>query len=220
MVVVEEGIGWPNAARRRSPRDNRATFVVTVDALLCVAAIPYLSDLAKAVTEWRRVAQPSADLVFTTPAANGIATLRLIRQAAADHGLALPDHASLGTPDQIADTLDNLGLLLRQVEERTVPDPLETDPRTAYNHWLEYGFADQLRNVTRPPADAVYNSYQSAYRELQPPAPANTSPCSRGALSHANRDTRTRSRTTLQPISMRTSNPLAPTQSSSSAATL
>jgi ubiquinone/menaquinone biosynthesis C-methylase UbiE len=41
----------------------------TFDALLCVAAIPYLPDLAKAVTEWRRVARPGADLVFTTPAA-------------------------------------------------------------------------------------------------------------------------------------------------------
>jgi hypothetical protein len=37
------------------------------DALLCVAAIPYLPDLAKAVTEWRRVSQADADLVFTTP---------------------------------------------------------------------------------------------------------------------------------------------------------
>ena len=39
----------------------------TFDALLCIAAIPYLPDLAKALTEWRRVARPGADLVFTTP---------------------------------------------------------------------------------------------------------------------------------------------------------
>jgi hypothetical protein len=91
----------------------------------------------------------------------------LIRQAAANHGLALPDHASLGTTDQIVDTLGNLGLLLRQVEERTFPDSLEADPRAAYDHWLEYGFADQLRNAPRATADSVYDSYQSAYRELQ-----------------------------------------------------
>jgi hypothetical protein len=109
----------------------------------------------------------SADLVLTTPAADGIVTLRLIRQAAADHGLALSDHSSLGTPDQIADTLDNLGLLLRQVEEHTFPDPLDADPRTGHDHWLEYGFADQLRNAPPATADAVYDSYQSAYRELQ-----------------------------------------------------
>jgi hypothetical protein len=79
--------------------------------------------------------------------------------------------------DQIADTLDNLELLLRQVEERTFPDPLDTDPRTAYDHWLEYGFLDQLRNAPPATADAVYDSYQSAYREQQSAAPPNTSPC-------------------------------------------
>jgi SAM-dependent methyltransferase len=138
------------------------------DALLCIAAIPYLPDVAQAVTEWRRVAQPGADLVFTTPAADGIATLRLIRQAAADHGLVLPDpHASLGSTDQIAKTLDSLGLLLRHVEGRTYPDALDTDPRTAYDRVLEYGFADQLRNAPPATFDAVYDSFQSAYRERQ-----------------------------------------------------
>jgi SAM-dependent methyltransferase len=169
----------------------------TFDALLCVAAIPYLPDLAKAVTEWRRVAQPGADLVFTTPAVNGIATLGLIRQAAADHGLAIPDHASLGTTDQIADTLDNLGLLLRQVEERTFPDPLDADPRTAYDHWVEYGFADQLRNAPRQLPTLCMTATSPLIMSCKSPAPANTSPCSRGALSHANRDTRIWSRIPL-----------------------
>jgi hypothetical protein len=56
-------------------------------------------------------------------------------------------HASLGTTDQIVDTLDNLGLLLRQVEERTFPDPLDADPRSAYHRVLEYSFVDQLRTA-------------------------------------------------------------------------
>ena len=113
------------------------------------------------------MASGCADLVFVTPAANGIAALRLIRQAAADHGLAVPDYASLGTCDQIADALDYLGLLLCQVEEHTFPDSLDAYPRTAYEHWLEYGFLDQLRDTPPATADAVYDSYQSAYRELQ-----------------------------------------------------
>jgi hypothetical protein len=92
----------------------------------------------------------------------------LIRQAAADHGLAQPDpRARLGTTDHIADTLENLGLLLRQVEERTFPDLLDADPRTAYDRVLGYGFADQLRDAPPATADAVYDSFQSAYRELQ-----------------------------------------------------
>jgi SAM-dependent methyltransferase len=139
----------------------------TFDALLCVAAIPYLPDLATAVTEWRRVAQPGADLVVTTPAADGIATLSLILQAAADYGLALPDQTSLGTTDQIRDTLDNLGLLLRQVQERTFPDPLDADPRSAYDHWVESGFVDLLHNAPSATANAVYDTYKSAYRDQQ-----------------------------------------------------
>jgi hypothetical protein len=60
-----------------------------------------------------------------------------------------------------------LGLLLCQVEEHTFPDSLDADPRTAYDHWLEHGFLDQLRDAPPATADAVYDSYQSAYRELQ-----------------------------------------------------
>lgn len=80
----------------------------------------------------------------------------------------LPDpHARLGSADQIAETLDRLGLLLRQVEERTYPDTLDADPGTAYDRVLEYGFADQLRNAPAATSDAAYDSFQSAYRELQ-----------------------------------------------------
>jgi hypothetical protein len=73
------------------------------------------------VIEWRRVAWPDADLVFTTPAGNGIGALRLIRQAASDHGLALPDHAGLGTIDQIAGTPEKFGLCYARSKKRTFP---------------------------------------------------------------------------------------------------
>jgi hypothetical protein len=39
--------------------------------------------------------------------------------------------------------------------------------RITHDHWLEYGFLDQLRSAPPATADAVYDSYQSAYRELQ-----------------------------------------------------
>jgi hypothetical protein len=119
------------------------------------------------VAEWRRVARPGAELVFTTPAADGIETLRLIRQAAADHGLALPDpHASLGTSDQIADTRQ-LGTGATRGRRAPYLDLLDADPRTAYDRVLEYGFADQLRDVPPATADAIYDSYESAYCEQQ-----------------------------------------------------
>lgn len=104
---------------------------------------------------------PARTSSLRPPPPTAIATRRLIRQAAADHGLVLPDpHASLGTADQIADTLDNLGLLLCQVDERRFSDLLDADPRTAYDHWLEYGFIDQLRNAPPATADAIYDGFQ------------------------------------------------------------
>jgi len=60
-----------------------------------------------------------------------------------------------------------LGLLLRQVRESTYLDTLDADPRTAYDRVLEYGFADKLRNAPAATGDAVYDRFQSAYRELQ-----------------------------------------------------
>ena len=77
------------------------------DAVSCVAAIPYFPDRAAAVHEWRRVAQPGAVLVFTTPAADGIPALRLIREAAAQHQLELLDpYVDLSTVDPNARTAE------------------------------------------------------------------------------------------------------------------
>ncbi len=54
-------------ASNGAPANGATARPAAFDALLCIAAIPYLPDVAQAVTEWRRVAQPGADLVFTTP---------------------------------------------------------------------------------------------------------------------------------------------------------
>jgi ubiquinone/menaquinone biosynthesis C-methylase UbiE len=40
------------------------------DAILCVAAVPYLQDLPQAVAEWRRVSRPGAVAVSNTPSRN------------------------------------------------------------------------------------------------------------------------------------------------------
>ena len=112
--------------------------------------------------------QPGADLVITTPAADGIATLpRLIREAAADQSSSYQTHASLGSTNQIAETLDSLGLLLRQVEEHTYPDTLDADPRTAST--ASSNTASPISSVTpqRQPATLCTTASKSAYRELQ-----------------------------------------------------
>lgn len=138
------------------------------DAVICVAAIPYLRDLAAAVHEWRRVARPHAVLVFTTPAADGIPALRLIREAAAQHELELPDpHADLGTIDRIAQTVEDLRLRVDRIERHSYPDQLETDPKTAYEYVLNYGFADQLRTAPHTQQAHVFTTYQQAYSKAR-----------------------------------------------------
>lgn len=44
--------------------------------------------------------------------------------------------------------------------KRRFPDLLDAHPRTAYDHWLEYGFIDQLRNAPPATADAIYDGFQ------------------------------------------------------------
>lgn len=134
------------------------------DAVLCVAAIPYLPDLTLAVTEWTRVAHPTAALVATTPAADGITALRLIRHAAAHHGLDLLDpHAGLGTPDHITRRMTSLGLTIESIAAHAYPEQLPDDPRAAFDHTLDYGFAEPLRTAPDDERARIYDTYATAY---------------------------------------------------------
>ena len=137
----------------------------TFDAVLCVAGVPYLPDFTRAVTEWIRVARPAADLLITTPAADGITTLRLIRHAAARHGLDLPDpHADLGTADSITRRLAGLGLTASDTVLDGYPEQLPDDPRPAFDHTLDYGFAEALRIAPRHQRTRIYDTYAAAYQ--------------------------------------------------------
>ncbi len=134
------------------------------DAVLCVAAVPYLLDLRRAVDEWRRVARPGAALVFTSPAADGVTTLRLIRASAATYGLELPDpHADLGTVDRIATRTDHLGVVLEDAERHTLPERLGHDAQGAYDAVLNYGFAEPLRTASPTLQRDVFARFSEAY---------------------------------------------------------
>ena len=132
--------------------------------LLCVAATPYLPDLDHAVAEWRRVTRRGGALVFTTPAEDGITVFRLLRHAAAEHGvqLASPD-AGLDSPQHITTRAHALALAVETVQRQTFPEPLDADPRAAFDHILGYGFADPLRTTTDRVGRDVYRSYRDAY---------------------------------------------------------
>ena len=140
----------------------------TFDRVLCVAAVPYLTDVARAVAEWRRVGRPGAVLVFTAPGADGIMAHRLVREAAVTQGLDLPNpHAGLGTTDRIAEAVGSWGLTLDQAVELGYPDPLDTDPRTAFDQVVRYGFADRVRELSPARAEAVVDEFVARYERHQ-----------------------------------------------------
>jgi ubiquinone/menaquinone biosynthesis C-methylase UbiE len=174
VVGVDVSRRMLEVAREKSPPDRcwyvradtqRLPFRPAVfDALLCVAAIPYLGDLDAALTEWRRVGRSDAILVFTTPAADGMVVHRLLRQAAETHGLALPNpHAAYGSPDRLRDVVEGLGLTLVGVERDAVPDSLVDEPRKAFDRVLDYGFAEPVRTASDDLREAVFDTYADLY---------------------------------------------------------
>jgi SAM-dependent methyltransferase len=134
------------------------------DALICVAAIPYLPKLSGALSEWCRIARSHAALVFTTPAADGIVAHRLLREAAETHGLALPNpHAAYGSPERLGTVVDELGLTLVRVERDTFPDRLDDEPRRAFDWVIDYGFAEPVRTASDDLREAIFETYAELY---------------------------------------------------------
>jgi SAM-dependent methyltransferase len=165
MLEVARGKSHPCRCRFIQADAQRLPFRTAVfDALVCVAAIPYIPDLGAALTEWCRVGRSDAALVFTTPAADGIAAHWLLGQAAEAHGLAVPNpHAAVGSPDRIRAVVESFGLSLIRVERDTFPDLLEDEPRTAFDRVIDYGFAEPLRAVSDDLREAIFDTYAHLY---------------------------------------------------------
>lgn len=105
-------------AHRVPLRDN------SVDLVTCVTALHLFSEAAQVLREAARVA--TARVVFTTWAAGGWSTSRLLRAVASAHGVDLPDrYAASGTPAAAAELARGSGLtpldvrLLQHAEPRT-----------------------------------------------------------------------------------------------------
>lgn len=136
----------------------------TFDAVLCVAAIPYFDDLDAVVREWVRVTRPGGRMLLNLPAADGIAAHRLVREAAAAHGLTVANPHALGTEVALRARLEPLGLRVRSVEVARRPDTLATAPDEAYATMLEYGFGEEVRQAPTGLRHRIRASYLDAYR--------------------------------------------------------
>ena len=165
MLEIARDKSDPRRCRFVQADAQRLPFRAAVfDALVCVAAIPYIPDLGAALAEWCRVGRSHAALVFTTPAADGIAAHWLLGQAAEAHGLALPNpHAAYGSPDRIRAVVDRLGLTLIRVERDTFPDLLDDEPRSAFDRVIDYGFVEPLRTASDDLREAVFDTYTHLY---------------------------------------------------------
>ena len=173
IVGIDLSFGMLEVAARRS--SSNCSFVRadaqylpfasdTFDAVICVSAVPYFPDVAAAVAEWKRVARTDAVIVFTTPAEDGITSNRLLRAAAAQHGVDLPDpHGILGTPENIRTAAPGFGLKVDHIEQQSFPELLIDDPRKTFDKIIDYGFAEPLKNLPREKRQAIYFTYRGAH---------------------------------------------------------
>lgn len=88
---------------------------------------------------------------------------RLIRHAATEHAIELPDpYAVLGREARVRAAAP-LGLLVTSVEKQTFVEPLGDDPRAAFDKVIDYGFVEPLRRLSHDLREIVFATYERAY---------------------------------------------------------
>ena len=138
------------------------------DAILCVAAIPYLQNLTQAGAEWRRVGRPGGVVVFTTPAAGGLSVHRILTVAAAEHNITVLDpHAALGSKSALRQRVQELGLTVEVIVEHSLPEPLQGTPERAFDTVIDYGFAGSLMDLPDRVREGIFATFRRSYLEVQ-----------------------------------------------------
>ena len=149
---------WVRADAARTPlRSN------SVDAVICVASVPYFPDLLAALNDWRRVGRPSSRVVITTPSVDGLTTARALRRAAEDEGIELDDPGGpLADPQRRSAILRQTGWHLDALDEVAFEQPLE-DPDDAFQ-FVESGFAEPLRRADIDTRERTRARFTTLYR--------------------------------------------------------
>ena len=133
------------------------------DAVLCVAAVPYFSDLVGVLREWRRVCRRQAQAVVTVPAADGIPPWRALGQAAAGEGLPLADPSGpLADSQQRAWALAAAGWACEQVREVVFEQPRD-DPQAAFRRIVDSGLVEPLRTASKQIQQRVWARFETLY---------------------------------------------------------
>jgi SAM-dependent methyltransferase len=119
------------------------------DLTTCVSAMAYFPDPAAALAEWRRVTRHGR-IVFTAWTDGGLTPQRLVRQAAAEAGIHLPDpSAALGSADRIRSVAARAGLTVVRLAVADHCEPLEHDDVRAWDRVTSGELAAPMRAAGR-----------------------------------------------------------------------
>ena len=135
------------------------------DVVLCVAAVPYLSDVDTAVAEWRRVLRPRGRMLFTVPADQGIFVFEMLQRVAAAHGIVLNElNHGLGQPGAIQDLAARHALECVTVERAQYREVVTGDARAFAERFMAVGFAEPLQGAPQDVREAVLCEYEKQYK--------------------------------------------------------
>lgn len=174
-VVLDASVGMLAAARRagvpgsvRGDAHSLPFRSQMFDAVLCVAALFYLADPVSAACEWHRVCAPGGCAVVTAWRTDGISYPRLLRVAAAEHGVAERDpNAEYGDERRLTHLLSAAGFSKIHVVTRELTLP-GGDADLVWRATVGYGLAPAL---SAAPA-AIQEKVRQRFLELVVGAPA------------------------------------------------
>ncbi len=132
------------------------------DLVVCVAAVAYLPDPAAMLREAYRVLRPGGRVAVQGWAADAIAPGRILRAAAARHGVPLTDPQHfLGTPERAVAALAGAGFARVRVATDAWTQPLP-EPEPAWRSQVTGIMSGRLRGVPADLLDAIGAGFRAA----------------------------------------------------------
>jgi ubiquinone/menaquinone biosynthesis C-methylase UbiE len=119
------------------------------DLTICVSAMPYFTDPARALAEWRRVTRHGR-IIFTAWTQGGLTLPRLVRQAATEVGVHLSDpNAALASADNIQAVTANVGLSVERLTITEHCEPLQEGDAVAWHRVTGSEFGAPMRAASQ-----------------------------------------------------------------------